>query len=384
MCESLVEVVKVKDKRIAVASPELDYAEKEMLLRVFEEGWVSGVSPYVGEFEKVFSSWLGVKYAVAVSSGTAALHLALMALDIGPGDEVIVPDLTFAAPANMALAVGARPVFVDVSRDYWCLDPNELRRRITPRTKAIIVVHLYGHPAKMDEIMEVAEEYGIYVIEDCAEAHGAEFMGRRVCTFGHVGVFSFYANKVVTTGEGGMVVTNDSEVADRVRLMRDHGMRPRYWHVVLGFNYRMTGLQAALGIAQMRKIGKLIERKRRIAKIYAEELQEVPGIVLHPEMSWAKCIYWLYSILIDPKRFGASRDQVMEYLERRGIETRRFSYLLHVMPVYRSHIDQDARFPMAEYLSEHGLNLPSGPRISDEEIVYVAETIRKMHRELRG
>ena len=363
---------------IPVASPDIGEEEKRLVLRVLEEGWISGVSPYVREFERLFSSWLGVKYSIAVSSGTAALHLALLALGVGPGDEVLVPDLTFAAPANMVIAVGAKPVFVDVTRDYWCIDPDKLRKSITPRARAVIVVHLYGHPAKMDEVMEVAEEHGLYVIEDCAEAHGAEFQGRKVCTFGHIGVFSFYANKVVTTGEGGMVVTNDGELADRVRLMRDHGMRPRYWHVVLGFNYRMTGLQAALGIAQLKKIDKLIERKREVAKLYEEELSSVPGIELHPEMPWAKCIYWLYSILVDPREFGTTRDKLAEHLARQGIETRRFFYPLHTMPLYKRFTGKT--YPVSEYLASHGLNLPSGPRISDEEVLAVVEAIKSARR----
>jgi len=372
----------MNSKKIPVASPEIGEEEKELLLKVIEEGWISGISPYVKEFENLFSSWLGVKHCIAVSSGTAALHLALLALGIGPGDEVIVPDLTFAAPANMVVAVGAKPIFVDVTRDHWCIDPEQVRKSITPRTKAIIVVHLYGHPARMDEIMEIAEKHGIYVIEDCAEAHGAEFRGRRVCTFGHIGMFSFYANKVITTGEGGMVVTNDDEIADKIRLMRDHGMRPRYWHIVLGFNYRMTGLQAALGIAQIRKVDRLIQRKREIAKLYTEILEDIPGIELHPEMPWAKCIFWLYSILIDPHKFRASRDRVMEYLARYGIETRKFFYPLHVMPLYKRYIGKNARYEVSEYLSKRGLNLPSGPKIDDEEVIYVAETIRRLYYEL--
>jgi len=369
-------------RRIPVASPDIGDEEKELLIKVIEEGLISGTSPYVKEFENTFSSWLGVNHAIAVSNGTAALHLASMALGIGPGDEVIIPDLTFAAPANMVLAVNAKPIFVDVTREYWCIDPEQIRKRITPKTKAVIIVHLYGHPAKMDEIMEIAERHGLYVIEDCAEAHGAEFMGRKVSTFGHVGVFSFYANKVITTGEGGMVVTNDDELADRIRLIRDHGMRPRYWHVVLGFNYRMTGLQAALGVAQMKKIDKLIERKRRIARIYAEELRDIPGIELHPEMPWAKSTFWLYSVLIDSRKFGANRDQIAEYLARHGIETRRFFYPLHVMPLYRQYTEDKISYEVSGYLSERGLNLPSGPKITEEEVTYVVEIIKKLQGEL--
>ncbi len=375
--------IKLKYK-IPVARPYISKDEEELVLKTIRERWISSQSPYVKEFEKEFAKWLGVKHAIAVSNGTVALHLALLALGIGPGDEVLVPDLTFASPANMVILTGAKPVFVDVTREYWCIDPSEVKSKITPRTKAIIVVHLYGHPASMDEILEIAREDNVYVIEDCAEAHGAQYKGRKVGTFGDIATFSFYANKIITTGEGGMIVTNDDEVADRVRLMRDHGMRPRYWHVVLGFNYRMTSLQAAFGIAQLRKINMLIQRKREIARIYAEELQDTPGIKLHPQMHWAKCVYWLYSILVDPRKFGATRDKVMEYLDKLGIETRRFFYPLHAMPAFKNMVTQNQQFPVSEYLSNHGLNLPSGPEISDEEVAYVARSIRRMHQEVFG
>jgi len=373
----------MSDKKIPVASPDIGVEEKELLMKVINEELISGISPYVKEFENMFSSWLGVKYGIAVSSGTAALHVALMALGIGQGDEVIVPDLTFASPANMVLAVGAKPILVDVTRDYWCIDPQKVRKSISSKTKAIIVTHLYGHPAKMDEITEIAKDYNLYIIEDCAEAHGAEFQGRKVGTFGHVAIFSFYANKVITTGEGGIIVTNDPEIAEKARLIRDHGMRPRYWHIVLGFNYRMTGLQAALGIAQMKKVDKLIRRKREIAKLYAEVLSDTPGIDLHPEMSWAKCVFWLYSILINSQEFGASRDYVMKYLAKHGIETRRFFYPLHIMPLYRQYIKENIKYSVSECISERGLNLPSGPKISDKDIIYVAELVRKLYRNLK-
>ena len=365
--------------RIPVANPDIGKEEEELVVQAIRSGWISSQSPYVKQFEEEFAKWLGVKHAIAVSNGTVALHLALLALGIGPGDEVIVPDLTFASPANMVILTGARPVFVDVTREYWCIDPKDFRRKITGKTKAVIVVHLYGHPADMDEVLEIARENNIYVIEDCAEAHGAEYRGRKVGTFGDIATFSFYANKIITTGEGGMVVTNDDELADKMRLMRDHGMRPRYWHIVLGFNYRMTGLQAAVGLAQLRKIDRLLERKRRIARIYEEILSDVPGIELHPKMSWANPSYWLYSILIDEEKCGLSRDKLMEELEKRGIETRRFFYPLHTMPAF-SKYSNDERYPVSTYLSQHGLNLPSGPKISDEDVEYVAKTVRKLCR----
>ena len=363
-------------RTIPVANPDIGEDEEKLVLEAVRSGWVSSQSPYVRRFEEEFARWLGVRHAVAVSNGTVALHLALLALGIGPGDEVLVPDLTFASPANMVLLAGARPVFVDIAREYWCINPRDIRKKITSRTKAMIVVHLYGHPADMDEVLDIARENNIYVIEDCAEAHGALYKGRMVGTFGDVATFSFYANKIITTGEGGMVVTNNDEVADKIKLMRDHGMRPRYWHVVLGFNYRMTGLQAALGVAQLGKIDKLIDRKRRIAKIYGEILSDISCVETHPSMEWATPSYWLYSILVTEK-CKITRDELMHELERLGVETRKFFYPLHLMPVFKRYSGEED-YPVASYISEHGLNLPSGPKIEEDDIIYVAETIKKL------
>jgi perosamine synthetase len=364
---------------IPVANPDIGDEELENVVDAVRSGWVGSKGKFVEEFERNFASYLGVKHALAVSNGTAALHLALLAVGIKPGDEVLVPDLTFVSPANMALLIGAKPVFADVSKDYWCIDQGNVKKKITPRTKAIVVVHLYGHPAKMDEVLEIANEKSIPVVEDCAEAHGAEVKKRKVGSFGRVNTFSFYANKIITTGEGGMVVTDDREIADRVRMLRDHGMRPekRYWHEVLGFNYRMTNLQAALGVAQLGKIDRLIERKRRLARIYNELLDATTGITTHPEMSWAKNVYWMYSILVDTKKFGTNRDALIERLMKKGVETRPFFYPLNIMPVYRSlGIQTKERFPVTEQLSESGVNLPSGPKISDEDVEHVVDLIK--------
>ncbi len=303
--------------KIPVACPDIGPEEEQLVLEAIRSKWISSQGPYVKEFERRFAKWLGIKHAIAVSNGTVALHLALLALNIKQGDEIIVPDLTFASPANMVILTGAKPVFVDVSREYWCIDPRDLKRNITSRTKAIIVVHLYGHPADMDEILEIAHENNLYVIEDSAEAHGAEYKGRKVGSIGDIGTFSFYGNKVITTGEGGMIVTNNKNIAEKIRLMRDHGMKPRYWHIVLGFNYRMTNLQAAIGLAQLSKIDRLIKRKREIAKIYKNELSATPGIELHPEMPWARPSYWLFSILVDKKMVMVSQEMnwLMNQLE---------------------------------------------------------------------
>jgi len=364
--------------KIPVAEPDIGEEELENVVEAVRSGWISGKGKFVEEFEKRFAEYCGVKYGVATNSGTTALHLALVALGIGPGDEVIVPDLTFAATINAVIYTGARPVLVDVHPNYWCIDPGKIKEAITPKTKAIILVHLYGHPCDMDPIIELAERYGLFVVEDAAEAHGAEYKGRKVGSFGHVSCFSFYGNKIITTGEGGMCLTNDEELAEKMKLLRGHGMKEekRYWHNVVGFSYYMTNLQAAIGVAQLKRIGSFIEKKRRIAKLYAEELSAVDGVTLHPEMPWAKCVYWLYSILVDRARTGVSRDELMSYLEKEGIETRPFFYPLHEMPPYKRFTA--GSFPVTVMLSERGLNLPSSIKLTEEEIVYVTRVIAKI------
>jgi perosamine synthetase len=364
---------------IPVANPDIGDEELENIVEAVKSGWIGSKGKFVEQFEKNFASYLNVRHATAVSNGTAALHLALLALGTKQGDEVIVPNLTFASPANMVALTGARPVFADVAKEYWCIDPQKARKKITSKTKAITVVHLYGHPARMDELLELANEYNIPVIEDCAEAHGAEFEGKKVGSFGSVNTFSFYANKIITTGEGGMVVTNDEEIASKVKILKDHGMteEKRFWHETIGFNYRMTNLQAALGVAQLKKIDNLINRKREIARIYRELLDDTEGVTSHPEMSWAKNVYWMYSILVDAKKYGASRDDLMGRLAKEGVETRRFFYPLHGLPAYdpfNGNVNEE--FPVSEHLSNVGINLPSGPKIGDKDIEHVGTLIK--------
>lgn len=358
-----------------VAEPEIGEEELKNVVEAVRSGWISSKGEFIEKFEKSFSKYIGVRHGITTSNGTVALHLALVALGIGPGDEVIVPDLTFAATINAVLYTGANPVIVDINPDYWCIDTSKLREAITPRTKAIIPVHLYGHPCDMDEIMEISERYGLFIIEDVAEAHGAEYKGRKVGSFGHISCFSFYGNKIITTGEGGICLTNDDELAERMRILRDHGMNPkrRYWHETVGFNYRMTNLQAALGVAQLNKIDKFIEKKRKIAKMYAEELSQINGIILHPEMSWAKCVYWIYSILIN--RRDITREEVAEKLEKQGIEIRNFFYPLHEMPPYLRY----AKPPyIASEISRKGLSLPSSVKLTEEDITYIVQKIKEV------
>jgi perosamine synthetase len=364
--------------RYPVAEPEIGEEELKNVVEAVKSGWVSSKGRFIEEFETLFAKYVGVKHGIATSNGTAALHLALVALNIGEEDEVIVPDLTFAATINAVLYVGAKPVMVDINPDYWCIDPDKLESAITPNTKAVILVHLYGHPCNMDAIMEIASKHDLYVIEDAAEAHGAECKGEKVGSFGHISCFSFYGNKVITTGEGGMCLTNDKELAEKIRILRDHGMSPtkRYWHDVVGFNYRMTNLQAALGLAQLGKIERFIERKREIAKIYADELSSIEGIILHPEMPWAKCTYWFYSILIDDRKVKMTRDELAGKLEENGVETRKFFYPLHEMPIYRKYAN--FTYPISSKISKQGLNLPSSVKLSGEDVKYIARKIREI------
>ena len=366
--------------RIPVAEPDISENELKSVIKAVKSGWISSKGPFVEEFEEKFSSYIGLEYGISASNGTAALHLALAALEIKHGDEVIVPALTFASVANVVIYMGAKPVFVDSHPKYWCIDPSKLEEKITKKTRAIILVHLYGHPCDMDPTMKITKDYNLHVIEDCAEAHGAKYKGRKVGTFGDIACFSFYGNKIITTGEGGMCLTKNEELAKKIRMFRDHGMDPKkkYWHQVIGFNYRMTNLQAALGVAQLEKIDKFVEKKRKIAKTYNTFLKNVQGVTLHPEMPWAKNVYWLYSILIGAKKYGISRDDLMEKLAQKGIETRPFFYPMHIMPPYKRYAI-NYHFPVAEKLSSSGINLPSSVKLKEEEIHEIAQLINLQH-----
>jgi perosamine synthetase len=361
---------------IPIAMPVLGNKELEYVSEAIRTGWISSQGRYVAEFEELFSHYCGVRYGIAVTSGTAALHLALAVLGIGSGDEVIIPPLTHIACANMVTLTGAKPVLVDCTWDTWGIDPNRVEEKITSRTKAIMVVHLYGHPVDMDPILEIADKYGLYVIEDAAEAHGAEYKGRRVGSLGHIGCFSFYANKIITTGEGGMIVTDDPALAAKARKLRDQAYESerRFWHRELGFNYRMTNVQAAIGVAQMERIDEFINIRRRNARLFNELLGEVTGITLPPEASWAKNVYWMYSILVNDD-FGMSRDQLAAYLKEQGIDTRPFFYPIHLQPLYE-HQFRGENYPVAEELSKRGMNLPSGNNLTEAQVRRIADAIK--------
>lgn len=362
---------------IPVFEPWLSEQVRRYVLDCVESGWISSLGEYVPRFERAFSRFCGTAYGVATANGTTALHLALATLGIGPGDEVLVPDLTFVATANAVRYTGATPVLVDVDPATWGMDPDQARRKLTPRAKAILPVHLYGHPVDVDPLLDLARRYGLWVVEDAAEAHGARYKGRRVGGLGHLGCFSFYGNKIVTTGEGGMVVTDDPALAEQLAFLRDHAMDPkrRYYHPTVGFNYRMTNIQAAIGCAQLETIDEILDRRRRIAEAYTRGLKGIPGLGLQPRADWAEPVCWMASVLIE-EGFGRDRGEVIAGLRERGVDSRPFFVPLHELPPYRA----EARYPVAEALGRQGLNLPSGTRLTPEAIQTVCGALRELAR----
>lgn len=364
--------------RLPVMEPSLGGNELKYVSDCISSGWISSQGHYITRFQEAFQDYHDGLHSLCVSSGTTALHLALAAMDIGPGDEVIVPDLTFAATANVVIHCGATPVLADVNRETWTIDPAAIERLITPKTKAIIPVHLYGHPADMDPIMEIARKHNLRVIEDCAESLGAEYRGKKTGTIGDVGCFSFFANKIITTGEGGMVTTRDRELNDKMAVLRDHGMQKdrRYWHLYPGFNYRMTNLQAAIGLAQMEQLDRFLAQKDALAQGYDEQLRGIPGITLPPRAPWARSICWLYSILIDTEVAGLSMDALSEKLRADGIDTRPFFHPLHIQPPYVACSRGD--YPVTDELAARGLSLPSANNLRPEDISRVGSSIRAL------
>jgi len=358
-------------KKIPVSEPTLLGNEEKYVLDCLQSNWISSLGKYTQNFEKAFASFCGVKHAIAVVNGTAALHVALLALGAGENDEIIVPTLTYVATANAVTYCGARPVFADCEFDTWNIDIGQIESLITQRTKGIIAVHLFGHPVDMDPLLEIAKKHRLFVLEDAAEAHGAVHKGRKVGTMGDAATFSFYGNKIITTGEGGMITTNSDVLAERIKLLKGQGVDPQrqYWHPVIGYNYRMTNIQAAIGLAQLERVEELIERHRYNARLYSELLKELPSVVLPVEKEWASHVYWVYGILL--KNFYQSRNQVMEYLAKRGIETRPFFYPVHLMPPYHRKIS----LPVAETISAQGIILPSSANLLKGNIRQVCQEL---------
>lgn len=360
---------------IPVAAPVLAGNEKKYVMDCIDSTWISSRGAYIEKFETAFAEFCGVKHAVSCSNGTTALHLALLAVGLQPDDEVIVPTLTFVATANAVKYCNARPVFVDAEPRTWNMNPALIEAKITPRTKGIIVVHLYGHPVDMDSVMSIARRHGLWVIEDAAEAHGATYKGQVVGSIGDLSTFSFFGNKILSTGEGGMVVTNDPELTRTMHLLKEQGMDPnrRYWHPVIGYNYRLTNVAAAIGLAQVEKSEWHLERRREVARWYREQLEPVPGLIMQVEEEWARHVYQLYTVVLD-ESIPASRDNVITHLLANGIEGRPVVYPMHMLPPYAD-AAFDGEFPVAEKIALRGINLPTWAGLKREDVHYICKTL---------
>ncbi len=367
---------------LPIAEPDLSQIEEDMLLEAIRSGWVSSLGEFVDRFEKDFAVFCQSPFAATVSNGTVALHLALVVSNIGRGDEVIIPSLTFVATAAAVVHAGAIPVFVDCEAETGVVSPEAVKAAITDRTRAIIAVHLYGHPADMDSLAKIAMAKNLILIEDAAEAHGASYKGRKVGSIGHMATFSFYGNKMITTGEGGMIVSSTEEVDARVRFLRDHAMDPkrRYWHTEVGFNYRITNLQAALGVAQLGRFSELLSKKTRVLEMYQrEDLKRQFGVLINPKKEWALPAPWLVCAVLPERPPLGSRDNICEYLRSLNIDTRPYFYPIHKMPPYsncrRVGPDGNNQLLCTESLAMRGFNLPSSTKMTPNDITRVTDAL---------
>lgn len=380
---------------IPVNEPSLGSSEAEYVLECLRSGYISSAGRYIEEFESGWAGYCGVRYGVAVSNGTAALQAAVAALDLKPGDEVILPTFTIISCALAVLYNKAVPILVDSDPITWGMDVRQILPKITPRTRAIMPVHMYGHPVDMDPITALACQHGLAVIEDAAEAHGAEYLVGREGTapqwkrcggLGTLSTFSFYANKLITTGEGGMVLTSDADLAARVRSLRNLCFQPgrRFEHMELGFNFRLTNLQATLGVAQLRRFPEIVAKKRWMGHAYTERLRDVSGLQLPAETPWAKQVYWMYGVVLDESR-GMTAGAFAERLRARGIETRPFFLGMHEQPVFQQRaLFQRESYPVAERLARQGLYLPSGLALTDGQLDEVCAAVKAVLGEDAG
>jgi perosamine synthetase len=367
---------------IPVNEPLLGEREVEMVVAALRSGWISGSGPQIEAFESAWAEYCGRKHGVAVANGTVALHLALAMLDLQPGDEVIMPTFTIISCATPVVQAGATPVLVDSEPQSWTMDVSHVEAKITPRTRAIMPVHIYGHPVDMQPLLALAHRYGLAVVEDAAEAHGAEYRGQRCGSFGMLSCFSFYANKLVTTGEGGMVLVDDDRLAQRAARLRNLGFQPgrRFLHDELGFNFRLTNLQAALGLAQLERIEQIVARKRAIGHAYTERLSEVPGVQLQVQQPWARGVYWMFGLVLD-EATGLDAAAFAQRLLERGVETRPFFLGMHEQPVLRARgLFERESYPVAERIARQGLYLPSGLALQDADIEQVCTAVREVLR----
>ena len=357
---------------IPVYQPSLEGNENKYVNQCLDSTWISSKGEFITKFEISFAERTGVKHAAAVCNGTVALHLALVALGIGPGDEIIVPTLTYISSVNAITYTGATPVFVDSLESTWQMDPEDVRRKLSPNTKAIMAVHLYGHPCDMDSLVSIKNEHGLFLVEDCAEAFGSMYKGKHVGSFGDISTYSFFGNKTITTGEGGMVVSNDETLHDRVVHFKGQGLAKhrQYWHDVIGYNYRMTNICAAIGLAQLERAEEFLAKKRQLAEWYEEGLNSLP-VIFHKETENVRHSYWMCSILVDDP---AKREPLRDLLALNGIETRPLFYPVHTMPMYATKFQ---RHPVAENLGWRGINLPSWPDISKINVDIVVNAVKE-------
>ena len=361
---------------ISVYEPWVGEEEAEAVKQAILNGEISGTfGKSIPTFEQQFAKLVGCRHGVAVTSGTTALHLAVAACHLTPGDEILISASTNIATALAVAHNNLIPIPVDSEADSWNLDPDLIENLITPRTRAIIPVHLFGHPARMDRISAIAAKHNLRVIEDCAESHGATWQGKPTGAWGDLGCFSFYGNKILTTGEGGMVVTNDDRLADELRLLRNLAFKqPRFQHDKLGFNFRMTGYQAAMGLAQLSRFEEVLVRKRRVADWYTKFLREISGVTLPASCMEGRHVYWVYGILLDA---GLDRDVMMTWLKENGVETRTFFYSMSLQPCLRELPNSRLKpCPVAEVLGRRGFYLPSGPKLTEAEVANVSDLLR--------
>jgi len=374
---------------IPVNEPVVGKQERKYVEECLETGWISSAGRFIGEFETAWAAYCGVEHGIAVSNGTLALQLALRAIELEPGDQVIMPSFTIISCALGVLYNDAVPVLVDSDPVTWCMDVEQIEAKITNRTKAIMPVHIYGHPVDMDRVHQLAVAHGLVVIEDAAEAHGAEYLTDRgqdqehwvrAGGLGDLSTFSFYANKLITTGEGGMVLTNDSSIAEHLRSLRNMSYRldRRFWHTELGHNFRMTNMQAAVGLGQAERVDEIVERKRWMGKSYTERLTGIPGLKLPIEQPWAKHVYWMYAVELEDSA-GLDATQFAEKLLERGVQTRPFFVGMHDQPALRDRgLFEGEQYPVTDRISRQGLYLPSGMALSESQLGQVCEAVREV------
>ncbi|UCC65041.1 MAG: DegT/DnrJ/EryC1/StrS family aminotransferase [Anaerolineae bacterium] len=363
---------------IPVNEPLLDGKEGEYVAECIRTGWISSAGEFIKKFEESWAAYCGMKHGIAVSNGTTALQVAVGCLDLEPGDEVIMPTFTIISCAMAIVTQGGVPVLVDSDPRTWCMDVKQVEAKITPRTRAIMPVHIYGHPVDMDPLLELADRYDLAIVEDAAEVHGAEYKGRTCGSLGDISTFSFYANKIITTGEGGMVLTNDDDTAEQARRLRNLAFLPerRFFHKQLGYNFRLTNMQAAVGLAQIERIEALVERKRRMGAAYNEQLGDIDVLQLPVEEPWAKNVYWMYGLVLDEST-GMDAVEFARQLRDRGVMTRPFFLGMHEQPVFHEMgLFEDESYPVAERMARQGLYLPSGMALTMEQIDTVCQTVR--------